>query len=137
MHDTCLKCPFIVIEGVHQAVVSGVPQGSLLGSLLFVFINDLSDALSYDSSAIYADDTKLHRTMSSTTDRECQQEFLFSLNTWNLENNIKFNTSKCKVLSVTRKKNAVSFNYCWGFAALFVSPNKLTKSLSHSKSFKV
>ena len=130
MHNTCLKCPLSVIEGVHQAglllSLACHKEVLLLGPLLIVFINDLSDALSHGSSAIYADDTKLHRTMSSTTDRECQQES-FSLNTWNLESNIKFNTSKCKVLSVTRKKNAVSFNYCWGFAALFVSPNKLTK----------
>ena len=52
-----------------------------------------------------ANDTKFYRNISSTTDSECLQESLSNLNRWSLENNIKFNASKCKILSVTRKKN--------------------------------
>ena len=44
--------------------------------------------------------------------------------TWSLENNIKFNASKCKVLSVTRKKNPVSFNYHLGPTSLLRFPQE-------------
>ena len=70
----------VVIEGVPSSwspVVSGVSQGSLLGPLLFVvFINDLPKAVSDGSSGISADDTKLYRTVRSTTDSERLQESL-------------------------------------------------------------
>lgn len=59
----------VVIDGTaseHLPVTSGSLQGSLVGPLLFViFINDLPDAiLEQTSTALYADDTKLYRTIS-------------------------------------------------------------------------
>ena len=111
----------VVIEGVPSnwsPVVSGVPQGSLLGPLLFVvFVNNLPEAIFDGSSPIYADDTKLYRTICSPTASEYLQESLSNLNTWSLENNTK-------VLSVTRKKNPVSFNYHLGTTSLLRVPQE-------------
>jgi hypothetical protein len=97
-----------------------VPQGSILGPILFaVFINDLPEVISNGSSdAMYAGDTKLFRNINSTTDGDCLQESLFNLDTWSHDNNIKFNALKCKVLSVTRKKNPVTYNYHLGSSSL-------------------
>ena len=101
-----------MIDGVaslYLPVTSGVPQGSLVGPLLFViFINDLPDSIQEQtSSALYADDTKLYRPISSQSDCENLQRDISNLNTWSHNSNMKFNASKCKVLTVTRKKSPV------------------------------
>ena len=61
---------------------------------------------------------KLFRNINSTTDGDCLQESLSNLNTWSHDNNIKFNALKCKVLSVTRKKYPVTYNYHLGSSSL-------------------
>ena len=77
----------VVIDGeasVRLAVTSGVPQGSLVGPLLFVIvINDLPDAIhEHTSTALYADDTKLHRAILAAKECDILQQDLTSLNTW-------------------------------------------------------
>ena len=67
----CGRTQRVVLNGLMSSlkpVLSGVPQGSALGPLLFVvYINDLQDVLSVFSK-MYADDTKL---LNSTTDNNC------------------------------------------------------------------
>lgn len=97
-------------------VTSGFPQGNILGPLLFViFINDLPDVLPGEtSSALYADDTKLYRNIQSVADCVCLQQASTNLDTWSRVSNICFNASECKVLTVTREKNPVIFDYHLG-----------------------
>ena len=50
-------------------VSSGVPQGSHLGSLLFLlFVNDLPKVLKYSKSFLFADDLKIYRSISNLID---------------------------------------------------------------------
>ena len=106
----------MVLEGaasLWSPVTSGVPQGSILGPLLFtLFINDLPDeAADGVKTALYADDTKLDRNVSSTEHCDLIQDTLSNMHDWSQRNNIRFNTSKCKALTVTRKKTAIGFDY--------------------------
>ena len=93
-----------------------VPQGSIVGPLLFViFINYLPDVVHEQTNpALYADDTKLHRTILSVEDSDILQQDLASLNTWSFVSDMKFNASKCNVLTVTRKKSPVTHEYHLG-----------------------
>ena len=99
-----------------------MPQGSILGPILFViFINDLPDVLLDGTmAALYADDTKLYRNITSVSDWERLQQALTNLDAWSRDCNIKFNASKCKVLTVTRKKSPVSYDY-------YLGPEKLLR----------
>ena len=106
----------VVVDGAVSDwahVTSGVPQGSILGPMLFViFINDLPDVVpDCISTGLYADDTKLYRNVSTIGDCEKLQDALTELSSWSYQNNMNFNASKCKVLSITRKVNPLHFQY--------------------------
>ena len=83
----------------------GIPQGSILGPLLFVlFINDLNDAISENTNiSLYADDTKIWREIISYEDHLILQNDINSMYKWSTENKMNFHPKKCKVLQVTLK----------------------------------
>ena len=106
----------VVVDGVASqwtSVTSGVRQGSILGPIPFaIFINDFPNVvLDKSRTALYADDSKVYESISSMQCCETLQQSLDSLNTWSYINNMSFNASKCKVLTVTRKLNPVNFDY--------------------------
>ena len=93
-------------------VTSGVPQGSILGPVLFlIYGNDLSSSVTNSSVATFADDTKLFKEVASNEDATAMQNDLNNFNSSSGEIGLKLNNSKCKVLRITRKYHQVEYPY--------------------------
>jgi hypothetical protein len=86
------------IKSEWENVVSGVPQGSVLGPLLFIiYINDLDSGLS-SNICKFADDTKIGREINSEEDSLSLQVDLDRVLKWSKDWQMQFNADKCKVL---------------------------------------
>ena len=113
------RCQRVTVRGATSTplpITSGVPQGSLLAPFLFsVYINDLPDNISISTGVgLYADDTKMHRCVQNRNDALALQSDIQSLHCWSNENMMSFNKSKCKVLSITRRKSPLIYPYALG-----------------------
>ena len=82
------------------SVLSGVPQGSVLGPLLFlVYINDLVNNIKQSKVSSFADDTKISRTIKYEVDMQHLQEDLNRVIKWSIENNMDLHEDKFEVIS--------------------------------------
>ena len=101
----------VVVNGTSSRsshVLSGVPQGSILGRLLFlIYIDDIADMeLSAGSSlVIYADDILLYRPIRTSGDYSALQDDIDALSNWATQNAMTFNATKCKHMTISRKRN--------------------------------
>lgn len=105
----------VVLNGNRSGwmdVKSGVPQGSVLGPLLFIiYINDIDSGLSSRVSK-FADDTKLAAKAGKWEDASMLQRDIDKLISWADKWQMEFNVSKCKVLHIG--KNNSNFSYTMG-----------------------
>ena len=83
-------------------VTSGIPQGSVLGPLLFViYINDLPDVVDKDSYIyLFADDTKVFRQIHTERDKKILQQDMNKLLIWTSHWLLKFHPDKCVCMGV-------------------------------------
>jgi hypothetical protein len=93
-------------------VLSGVPQGSHLGPLLFnIFINSICSVISPARVLLFADDAKIFRTVSSIEDCQILQRILVKLTIWCDIVGLFLNITKYKVISFYRTRNIIMFDY--------------------------
>ena len=92
-------------------VASGVPQGTVLGPLLFlVYINDLPDQVK-STTRLFADDCLLYRRITSPEDVKILQNDLDVLQEWEKRWQMSFNPDKCEVLRITLKHKSIISDY--------------------------
>ena len=93
----------VVLDGAKSGiahVLSGVPQGTVLGPTIFlIFINDLPCRVK-SSVRLFADDCVLFRLVRSECDHQILQEDLEALNLWENDWLMEFNADKCFVLNI-------------------------------------
>lgn len=104
----------VLLDGAESEevdVVSGVPQGTVLGPILFLlFINDLPDNLT-SSARLFADDCVVYRPINSAQDASILQQDIDRLTEWEQTWQMEFNPSKCHVLHVTRGRTPRTDTY--------------------------
>ena len=92
-------------------VTSGVPQGSVLGPVLFLlYINDINGNIK-SSIRLFADDSIIYRKISSKTDHEILQTDLSQLQTWSDKWQMECNVYKCVHLPITNKTKPSTHKY--------------------------
>ena len=98
----------VVVNGsksVASQVISGIPQGTVLGPILFVvYINDLLDSITSDGF-MFADDTKIFRRITTRDDALKLQEDIGKLEDWSNVWQLHFNHDKCHVLTMGKFEN--------------------------------
>ena len=104
----------MIVEGEASSsaeVLSGVPQGTVLGPLLFLcFINDLPQQVK-SQVRLFADDCLLYRPVKSITDQIQLQKDLTALEVWADTWGMRFNAEKCYILRVARGRKVLEHMY--------------------------
>ena len=98
----------VVINGTSSdwaEVTSGVPQGSVLGPVLFLsYINDIVGVASSEVR-LFADDCVCYRVIDDPSDCDVLQRDIYNLGQWAKTWGMRFHPAKCNVMSITRKHN--------------------------------
>ena len=97
----------VALEGVSSSpcrVTSGVPQGTVLGPLLFLlYVNDLPLCIS-SSIRLFADDCLLYRTINDSNDSLSLQNDLNASSKWERDWQMTFNVGKCHTMCIFDRK---------------------------------
>jgi hypothetical protein len=107
-----------------RRVTSGVPQGSILGPVLFLlFVNDIPDMVS-STAKMFADDTKVYNTIMTKTYCDFLQHDLNALSAWSKLWLLEFNAAKCVVLRIR-----AALNYQYSLNGVFLQEVAIQKDL--------
>ena len=99
-----------VVNGVHSSYVegtSGVPQGPVLGPMLFLLcVNDINKVIT-SQIKLFADDSVLYRNIHNQNDQVILQNDLDTIFSWAEKWLMELNINKYPVLSITLKRNSI------------------------------
>ena len=93
----------VVINGKSSTpakVISGVPQGTVLGPIFFIiYLNDINSCIQHSVVSSFADDTRIKKTINHVKDTKLLQEDLNNAITWSTKNNMMLHQDKFELLS--------------------------------------
>ena len=105
----------VVVEGCHSDigyVSSGVPQGSVLGPLLFLlYINDLPSYVENCKVKLFADDCILYNTITDPDDQTQLQRDLNNVLRWESDWKMAFHPAKCIYMTISLKRSPLTTSY--------------------------
>jgi len=106
----------VVLNGCSSVscdAMSGVPQGSVLGPLLFLLYINVLEGIPLSAGTkfvLYADDVLVYKPISSLDDHHLFQGDLNAITTWIAQNSMTLNTAKCKYMLVSRKRSSLTYS---------------------------
>ena len=113
------------------SVMSGVPQGTVLGPLMFLlYMNDITKDIN-SPLCLFANDCLLNRVINSVEDINRLQEDLNKLSEWADTWQLKFNVSKCTVIRCTRSLSPLTRDYTLHSHILDISDQHMLGVLIH------
>ena len=93
-------------------VSKGVPQGSVLGPLLFIiYLNELENIVKHSEIRIYADDVKLFKAIKTNDDVKKFQSDITAVETWFIENKLLISEGKSGHLTIGGKTTVLPNDY--------------------------
>lgn len=109
------RTQMVALNGFLSApsiIPSGVPQGSILGPLLFIiFVNDIIQCFQHSDFLLFADDMKIFKVINSYHDLDLLQSDLDNLHDYCMTNKLDLNISKCCCITFGRSLRTHMFNY--------------------------
>ena len=102
----------VVVKGAKSnflTVRAGVPQGSILGPILFLlYINDLNDGI-VSTTKLFADDTSMYLSQNDEPTRSTMLNLdLEKINTWAIKWKVNFNCQKTELLNICRRNDTIN-----------------------------
>ena len=83
-------------------VISGIPQGSVLGPILFViYINTIVDVIQFSDPYLFADDTKMSKGIFQADDNDKLQQDINNIYAWSKDSLLKFHLGKLAAMRIT------------------------------------
>ena len=112
----CQRQQRVVLDGASSAdstVLSGVPQGTVLGPLMFLlYVNDIGAKISpLTTIKLFADDALLYRTINNPSDEQQLQHDLDTMIGWANTWLMRFNAKKCHLLKITRQRKPLQTHH--------------------------
>ncbi len=127
------RSQLVSINGAHShllPVSSGVPQGSILGPMLFlIYINDLPLSVIHSNIHLFADDTKCSHMIKSQSDTSLLQSDLDRLSRWSSIWRLLFNEEKCVLMQFCSSPSALVVDSLYYIAGKQITPKENHRDL--------